>query len=51
MKVETLNMRGIYISVRDSELNFYMSVLERFKTATLLKTDTFEIDSGTLQPS
>jgi hypothetical protein len=32
-------MKGIYISVPDSEFNFYMAVLERFKTVTVLKTD------------
>lgn len=32
-------MKGIYITVPDNEFNFYMSVLERFKTATIVKTD------------
>jgi len=32
-------MKGIYISVPDNEFNFYMEVLERFKTVTVLKTD------------
>ncbi len=45
-------MKGIYITVPDNEFNFYLAVLERFKTATVLKTD--EIKSAdiamTLQP-
>lgn len=41
-------MKGIYISVPDSEFNFYMSVLERFKTATVIKTDVFEADTDNL---
>jgi hypothetical protein len=32
-------MKGIYISVPDNEFSFYMEVLERFKTVTVLKTD------------
>lgn len=32
-------MKGIYISVPDNEFSFYMAVLERFKTATVLKTE------------
>jgi len=32
-------MKSIYISVPDNEFSFYMAVLERFKTATVLKTD------------
>ena len=32
-------MKGIYFSVPDNEFSFYMAVLERFKTATVLKTD------------
>jgi uncharacterized membrane protein YdfJ with MMPL/SSD domain len=32
-------MKGIYISVPDNELGFYLTVLERFKTATVLRTD------------
>jgi hypothetical protein len=43
-------MKGIYISVPDNEFNFYMSVLERFKTATVIKTDEFEADVSTLHP-
>jgi hypothetical protein len=39
-------MKGIYISVPDNEFSFYMAVLERFKTATVLKTDEIKtIDS------
>lgn len=41
-------MKGIYISVPDNEFNFYLSVLERFKTATLIKTDEFKIDEHKL---
>ena len=43
-------MRGIYITVPDSEFNFYMSMLERFKTVTVVKTDSIESDSDTLHP-
>ena len=32
-------MKSIYIAVPDNEFSFYMAVLERFKTATVLKTD------------
>lgn len=40
-------MKGIYISVPDNEFSFYLAVLERFKTATVLKTDEIKnIDSG-----
>ncbi len=43
-------MKGIYFSVPDSEFNFYMSMLGRFKTATLIKTDDFKIDEHKLLP-
>ena len=32
-------MKGIYISVPDNEFSFYMAVLERFKTAVVLRTE------------
>lgn len=40
-------MKGIYFTVPDNEFSFYMAVLERFKTATILKTDeikTLDLD-------
>lgn len=36
-------MKGIYFSVPDNEFSFYMSLLERFKTATVIKTDDFHV--------
>ncbi len=32
-------MKGIYISVPDEELPFYMQVFERLKSATILKVE------------
>lgn len=43
-------MKGIYITVPDSEFNFYMSVIEQFKTATIVKTDDYEMNTKVLQP-
>jgi hypothetical protein len=42
-------MKGIYITVPDNEFDFYMSVLERFKTATIVQTDTMVLQDETLQ--
>jgi len=44
-------MKGIYISVPDNEFSFYMAVLERFKTAVVLRTEeikTSEMSQGLL---
>jgi hypothetical protein len=37
-------MKGIYISVPDSEFSFFMSMLGKFKHATVIKTDEFSIN-------
>lgn len=38
-------MKGIYISVPDNEFNFFMSMLGKFKDATVIKTDEFNLTS------
>lgn len=39
-------MKGTYISVPDNEFSFYISLLERFKTATVIKTDDFQLNDS-----
>ncbi len=39
-------MRGIYISVPDHEFSFYMSLLEKFKTVTVIKTDELKVSKS-----
>lgn len=36
-------MKGIYISVPDNEFSFFMSMLGKFKHATVIKTDEFSL--------